>query len=406
MSDTKDCTVRVIRKTSELEALRERWNELVDASEYPNIFSTWEWASIWWRWYGERELHGELFILLIERNTEEQNGGEASQNQTDHRELAGIFPFYKKRTGLLKTAVQLNMLGYGARPSAEYLGPMIRRGCMEPVCDAAVSFLAADKREWNSIFFEAYSCDDPGTSAFVQKMQAVFPFYTQKDEPRHYIPLPDSYDAYLGTLSSHNRYNKRRRLNIAKSKFAATSQVLDVADIDEWFPIFVDLTEQSRKRLKQPSPYSKKEYGEFQKELLRALIPQKRAEMRLLYFSGEPAAVMYVFLLNGKCYYYQTGMALGAEGSPGDVILQLTLIRQIEMKTSEFDFLRGSEWYKTAYTGTDRETEMLCLFPVKNFAYLKCLLIYRYYRPFRRNVKQLLLKCLPFLKPKDGKSKH
>ena len=53
-----DVQIEVCNDFEALAVGRQAWNELVGDSTYPNVFRRWEWASTWWRWFGQkRKLH-------------------------------------------------------------------------------------------------------------------------------------------------------------------------------------------------------------------------------------------------------------------------------------------------------------------------------------------------------------
>ena len=67
----KPLTMRVIHSFAEAESMRPVWNELVSRSG-TDVYQTFEWSSIWWKYYGtKRELHllffyaGEDLVGLI-----------------------------------------------------------------------------------------------------------------------------------------------------------------------------------------------------------------------------------------------------------------------------------------------------------------------------------------------------
>jgi len=85
---------------SPLDALADEWRELADGSQ--NIFSTWEWATTWWRHFGAgKTAHATLV-------------------RSEGRPLA-IVPVYGARRGALR---MLRLIGHGA---GDELGPVCRR---------------------------------------------------------------------------------------------------------------------------------------------------------------------------------------------------------------------------------------------------------------------------------------
>ena len=388
----KPLVVRLVDRVEAFHALKDRWNELSDASVYPNIFSTWEWCSIWWKWYGEKELHGKLFLVLIESDDQ----------------LVGLFPLYLLTKGIpgINRTRTLHFIGYGARPTGEYWGPIIRKDWGESVCDAALDFFQNQKAEWDSFFFESYALDDPGTVAFAQKMKEVFLSYSQEDEERFYITLPKTYDDYLNSLSRVNRQGKRRRLKLANNRYRAVLRQIDETQLGESFPVFVELYNQSRERLGQVSPYKNDDYRQFQQEILKTLIPLKMASLLIMDYGEYPVSMFLTYDYQGRCFFYQTGLSSNNVGSPGDVILQHRLMLAIEEKYSEFDFLRGGEWYKSLYTDVGRKTEMLVLFSGKNKSYFLTFFANHFYRPMRRSAKRMLLSLLVFFHREKTQESH
>ena len=368
--------IKVVTDVSEFEHLCERWNSLVETSAYPNIFTTWEWSFLWWKHFGHTvgQRDGTLFILLVESDTPDG-------------ELLAIFPLY--RTGNDRF---LYWIGYGARPCPEYLGPIIRHDAIDVSVQTVCDFLLKDAGSWDRLFFEDYALDDPGTLAFACLLKQMFPFQAVPGEARYYINLPDSYDAYLKTLSKHNRKNKKTRLNKSRSTFHATTEVMAIADLERGFQILLDLSTQSRLRSRQASPYLQENYRGFHKEILETLLPMNRVTLFLLKYSDVPVGIWFNYTLNHKCYAVQQGCASDCEGSPGDVTLQNLLIHLIDNQMTEFDFLRGGEWYKSAYTETMRETETLSVYRVKNIVFFRDWVVKQILKPIKRSIKFLIVR--------------
>lgn len=372
-----ECDITIITDTDGFLTLKDAWNEILDDSEYPNPFLCWEWTFTWWKHFFQNNQQAKLHIFVL--------------RQVDR--IIGILPTYTF------PAKSLHFLGYGARPCPEYLGPMIRKGHIDDFCSAITLHLMSHKDEWNTLFFESYALDDPGTVRLAGQLKSLFPCRSQEDEMRYYIFLPESYDRYLATLSSHNRGKKKNRLSQARRKYEPSFHLVrSVEELETWFPVFVDLTERSRKRLHQSSAYSDSKYRAFQKETMELLVEKEIAHIYFLLFAGEPVAVIYSLNYCGKCYDYQVGTSETHKGSPGDVLLQHLLMKMIDEKYLEFDFLRGGEWYKSSYTETGRQTEQLFVCSSKNFDFWKSITISRFYRPFRSGLKKLILTFFPFLK--------
>ena len=347
--------VELIRSEAGFLALREPWNALAAAAAYPNVFTTFDWQSIWWNWYGKTAGRSELFVLAIRKDGE----------------LIGIVPFYRRRRRVpFFLGKHLNFIGFGGRTCPEYLGPVVRQGFVDDVADVTAEFLKSHPTEWDSLFIEDYALDDPAAVALAERLKPAFASYSGTGEIRYILPLFESYEDYLKSLGTHNRKRKRSGMNQAKKKYGARIEIQRVENLDEWFPTIIQLTTEARSRHAQSSPMLEADYAGFHRELLRTLLPLDRALVQFLYFDDRPVASWYVFLLSGKCYAYQQGFQPGIKGSPGDVGTLFLLDHLMERGFSEFDFLRGLEWYKTLITKQFRETAWLNVFRKPGFAFL------------------------------------
>ena len=370
--------VELIRSETEFLSLREQWDALVDASVYPNIFTTWDWQTIWWRWFGKNTKHGELFILLLREDGE----------------LVGIVPFYRhRRRPPFFLGKHLNFIGFG-RTAPEYLGPIVRQGFVEKVVDATVEFLKTNPSEWDSMFIEDYALDDPATVALAERLRLVFTSYSAPGEVRYILPLFESYETYLKSLGTHNRKRKRSYMNQAKKRYNACVEFQTVENLDEWFPLIVHLTTESRTRLGQSSPFLKQDFAGFHRDILCALLPQNRALIQFLYFKDRPVALWYAFLLNDNCYAYQQGSLRGVLGSPGIIATFFLLEHLMERGYKEFDFLRGLEWYKTSFTQQFRETAWMYVFRKPSLGFLLRRFLDLMVRPCAREIRNQLRSLL------------
>lgn len=369
-----DLSVQIIRNDTEFRKLKESWDDLVGNSEYPNIFTTWDWQSIWWKHFGNKP-GNELMILLV-------RSGE---------QLVGIVPFYRQKHSfpLFFGQRHLNLIGYGGRTCPEYLGPIVHKGFIDKVADTVVDFLEKNPEEWDSIFFEDYALDDRATMQLAERLKWEFVPYGGKGEIRYVLPLPKDYETYLKLLGPHNRKGKRSRMNQAKKHYNAHAIYPEIEEIEQWFPVITSLTTESRTRQGQDSPLQDEVYAAFHRELLQRLLPQKRILIQILFFDDEPVASWYVYLLNEKCYAYQQGSKTNIKGSPGDVGTLFLIDKLMQEGIAEFDFLRGLEWYKTSYTEQFRETAWLHVYRKRSLAWRSRLFIDQCIRPIYRAIRSI-----------------
>lgn len=356
--------LRILTTPEEFAAIREDWNSLVDRSVYPNFFLRAEWLLAWWKWFGQA-IGAYRFLLVY-----------------DADELVGGFPLFRQRGGKLK------IQGYDGLTCPEYLGLVVLPDHIEPVVKTLVDYLAATK-DWTELFFEDYTVEDPGTAYFAQCLKRRFPNWEYPGEPRYYIPLPETYDDYLKTRSSSNRWRKKNSLRKAKELYHAELREIGAEDIDHWFPLMQKLSLASvGRKVARPSLLHKPFEAMF-RELLRELLPRREARLFFMYYEGIPVAFQLGFSYKNKFYYYQVGCNPKHPGRPGDTTTQYALIRFIEEGYREFDFLRGTEDYKLRWTDLGHDTENLYLFRRKAFSYYHRLFLDRIARPAYRCLKRL-----------------
>ena len=367
--------IELIRSETEFLALREPWNTLVDAAAYPNVFTTFDWQTVWWNWYGKNTDHGELFVLTIRKAGE----------------LIGIVPFYRRRRQTpLFLGKHLNFIGFGGRTCPEYLGPIVRQGFVAEVADKTVKFLKSHPTEWDSLFIEDYALDDPAAVALAERLKSAFASYFGPGENRYIMSLFANYEAYLQSLGSHNRKRKKDAMNQARKRYDARVEFQKGDNLDEWLPTIVQLTSEARSRHAQTSLMQEPDYVGFHRDLLSTLLPQGRAVILFLHFDNQPVASWYAFLLNDKCYAYQQGSRLGVKGCPGNVGLLFLLEHLMERGFKEFDFLRGGEWYKTLFTQQFRETVWMYAFRKPGFVFQLRRFLDLTARPLVRKIRNLL----------------
>ena len=362
-------SLRVIRDFGEWLKLRDVWDELLRHSVYPNVFASWEWQTIWWKWFGASRT---LNILLVE----------------DGQRTLGIAPLYidkNSRISLFRHPM-LRFIGNGGAVFPEYLGLIARCEFVEDVCATIANHLSHENSEWDTFKIEEFALDDPGTKRLAEQLGEDVACIVRETESRIFISLPASYDEYLVSLGAHNRNRKRDRLRQAISRHNATLVTLNSNNIESWFQIIADLSNKSRVRQGGMPSFSNINYAGFHRDLLSTIMPLGHAKVLLLMLDDKPAAFLYLLSYNSKFYAYQTGIDVSRPGSPGDVALQMAIMHAIEAGGSEFDFLRGAHSYKQAYGKSMRTTQSVTAFRRQGWSYARQMFIERVLRPTKRSL--------------------
>ena len=358
----KPLVVHLVDRVEAFHALKDRWNELVDDSTYPNFFRRYEWIETWWEWFGKHL--GNFFVLFLE------NDGVP----------VGAVPMWE-------SGKRLNFLGFGARPCPEYPGIIIQHGFQESVRAAVVQWLKSNGNQWDEIVLDEYALDDDATVELVKQLKTMYPFWTQPGEDRYYIPLPKTYDDYLATRSAHNRQKKRTRLRKVLKSYRAELKNAEISQINEWFSLIPKFSTMSLSRRGNVSPWLQENYAGFHKALMKMLIPTGEVRLAFLECDDKPVAFRYGFAYKKKFYGFQTACDPSHPSHPGDTLTQMFLIQLIDEGFTEFDFLRGLEDYKSNWTDHMRKTEIVRVFRTRGFRFWKRVLWENFVRPLVRFAK-------------------
>jgi CelD/BcsL family acetyltransferase involved in cellulose biosynthesis len=270
----------------EAEWALERWRAVLERTDDPHPFATPEWQRAWWRHFGTGELEvielGEVGVAALQRKGDE-------------------------------------VRFLGNREVTDYPGPAIVPGA-EP--EAAARLLDALR---------------PGDELVVENAQPAFadalaaagrPVKRAPDEAVAILTLPDSWEAYAGSLRRHTRHEierKRRR---------AHGATVRRGDLDTLFALM---------------RAARGEKGRFLTPPIEAFLREATSGARIdvLEHRGRPVAVTLGFQSPGTYYLYNMGFERSAAHlSPGIVLLAALIERAIEERVARFDFMRGLEHYK------------------------------------------------------------
>src|SRR5260370_6782202 len=191
--------VKLIRTAEEFCKLRDEWNVLLESSSSTCVFLTHEWLSTWWKHLSE----GRKLAILTARD-----GGK----------LIGILPLAIRPPQYARMMPQVaEFIGSGVIGS-DYLDAIIEGGREYDVLRAFVEEL----RRWGLMI-------QLSQLRRQSSVVAALPQFLQQDQWRaletriNVCPFIDltnqTWETYLGTLGSSQRYNYNRRLRSLQKTF-------------------------------------------------------------------------------------------------------------------------------------------------------------------------------------------
>jgi CelD/BcsL family acetyltransferase involved in cellulose biosynthesis len=300
-----------IQPLASMGACRSEWAAL--ARESANIFSTWEWADIWWRHFGSE---GALAL--------------ASAHDAEGRRVAMLPLHIEHRHGLSVA----RLLGHGV---ADQLGPVCHPSHAEDASQAlndasvAQDILLADRL--------------PGDMNWDQLGGSVI--HTEQS-PVIALAKEGGWDQYLDARSANFRQQVRRRARHLRRGFEVSYRLCQdparlSADIDTLLALHAahwGSRSDAFTGLREP----------FHREF--AAVALKRGWLRLWLAEslGEPVAAWYGFRFAGVESFYQSGRDPAWDRfAVGAGLLEHSIHEAFSDGMREYRLLRGDELYKRRY---------------------------------------------------------
>jgi CelD/BcsL family acetyltransferase involved in cellulose biosynthesis len=315
MSETAGAVRLRLETTRSLEPLRSDWMRLAEATS--NVFSTWEWASTWWRHFGS----GRLPLIVACRTTDGR--------------LTAILPLYAWASSPLRI---VRLIGHGP---ADELGPLcaphdralaangLKQALSELDADVLLGEQLAGGPEW-----------DQWLSGHLVRREASPSLATRGRR----------WDDYLDSRSANFRQQIRaRERRLARRHRLCFRLTREPERLQRDLDVLFDL-HRARWRAAPTAFVNEAFHREF---AARAL---ERGWLRLwiLELDGAPAGAWYGFRFAGIECFYQSGRDPRWESdSVGLVLLAHTVRTAFEDGAREYRFLRGDEPYKYRFAEAD-----------------------------------------------------
>lgn len=338
----------LLRDAHALSALTEAWWALLRRSGSDEPMLSPLWLQRWWQVFGGSDGR-ELAVLAW--HAEQQ--------------LVGLLPLLRRRhwyRGVMPLR-RLELLASGEPErdeiASEYLGPIFAAELEQQLsADLATRLLDGSLGAWDELVLPALRDDQPWIAPLCAALRArgLHCELTPHDEV-HYVPLPASWDEYLGALSAKSRYLVRRSLRDTErwaggvlrfeqvtepAQLARGQQVLAALHGARWSQGQTDAGPDAGGAFASPR------FCAFHAAVLPELLARGALELRWLEARGEPIAVVYNLVWNGKVYAYQSGRQPGLPATVrvGVAIHADAIRRAIERGLREYDLLGGPARYK------------------------------------------------------------
>jgi len=308
------------------------WDELLARSGTGGPFMTWAWHRAWAEGAEADEVESARVVVL----------------RSAAGELEALFPFRVHRTRFRR--VPITALGWA-------IGDL---GCPDhlelpasPNADLDALVGAVEDVPWDVILLSNVAEAAPNVDRFCAACERRGWKVRRIPLSRcPYLALPGSWDTYLSSLSANRRQTIQRKERKLRREHQVVLSEYGTASLDEGWPHLV--------RLHRLRWGGEGVFGEPGLERLHHCFASWLAGRRQLWLTtldvdGAPVAAWYGFSFADTVYYYQGGWDPHWQHQSVGMILMGAMIRRaIERRYRAFDFLRGVEAYKMAWTATAR----------------------------------------------------
>lgn len=325
--------VQTLTSDSAFRDLQEEWLHLLSQVPFQSVFFTPQWQAAWWRHCGaDHQLH----IMTVRSET---------------GELHGLAPLMIVQGPDATPRLQC----VGDLEVSDYLDILIAPAQQAEVSQAFVASLV-DQLGTHTEFLLPNLARCSPTSTLLQDDLAAHGLSVEvkQIETCPAIPLPDSWEAYLGILRGKDRHEMRRKMRRAATTARLEyTMVDDLASLDANLDTFFMLHRLSRQDDKRNFMTEAK--AAFFRDMAHQLWPHGWFELTCLHADGVPVASLCCFTYNATYAAYNASYHPEYSHLSAGIVLFADRIRSaIERGFTTFDFLRGDEPYKYRFGATDQ----------------------------------------------------
>jgi CelD/BcsL family acetyltransferase involved in cellulose biosynthesis len=333
----------LVKKQDDIQALRDRWNQLALKDPRDGFFRTFQWYSSWMR---HIRADAEAFIIVV-------------RDETD--EIVGLAPLC--RMSYRDHGFRLNAVSSAGREvvSADFLDYLSVPERRKEVLDSVMAFLWELRSEWEILIAgEASEGGDLDRAVEDLAKEQGLPLRRQEERICPYIELPADFESYLRGLSPKMRYEIRRDTRELIEKRNAKVRVhTEPAEVGTHIDTLIRLHQAHWERVNEPGNLGRPGFADFLREVCTTPMRGATTRLYILDYEDKPAAALLAFWFGENALFYQTGWDPDspiARMSPGMVLVAQSIRDAIEGGLRYFDFLRGEETYKSRLTKASRKT--------------------------------------------------
>ena len=325
--------IRTYRTPEELRTVRSAWEDLLADYQLATTFSTPEWLLSWWRSFGNgQELLAAGFF-------------------SDSRLVAlALFSLTRFRFAKILPLRRLRLMGDGSNDS-DNLDLPVCPGFEERFAESLLHFLQSEQDSWDFAELNTLPQHSPGGQALLQLLRRRDWLVIEKQRPASAVPLPATWEEYLGNLASEDQKNLARYTRRLEKRYKV--RIYRCCTESRLTKCLEALFEHHQARWQaagEHGSFGSRERTEFYYELSRALLPQRRLDLWVLELDEVVVAAQFGFRLGRQVFQLQEGNSpKHASDRVGFVLRGQVMKYLIEDGIQTYDFLGGELGYKARW---------------------------------------------------------
>ncbi|HEX8435796.1 GNAT family N-acetyltransferase [Archangium sp.] len=335
--------VGAVGDLSKLAAMRGAWNALLDSST-AGPFNAWEWVYPWCRRIGADR---KPFVM----QAKDRSG-----------DLVGLMPLgFEVQWVLGRPIRRLAFLGE-THVGSDYLDVVARRGREEEVAYAFAGALWELRDQWDVLDLTDLREDSLTIRVLretFEKNRADFRMSTRYVCPYELLPKGESFDAFLRRTSRRDNFLRRKKWLEKQEGYRIEKTEAPGAlagPLTDFFRLHAMRWESDG----GSQGIKGRGVEAFHRDATQLLAERGRLRLYTMKVGGQAVASVYGILHRDSFIYFQSGYdPAWRNRSVGLVLVGETFRDAIDAGLAEYDFLRGTESYKSDWTTQQRRTVSL-----------------------------------------------
>jgi len=319
--------------------LKDTWNDILVKSKNNDIFSTWEWLSIWWRHFGEGR---KLRILLI----------------LDNNKIVAVAPLTWSKYNILHFG-NLTKIEFIGSPQSDYNNFILTE--RETEClKLFLNYLNEQYNDWDCLELSDIS-ESTVSVKLLREILSKRLLGGQLEERVTflcpYVNLPDSTEIFMSRLSGNMRRNLRRRMRKLSEKYRVKVKTHNgFNSLEEAMNAFYKLHQIRWKTQGFSGVFAEKKLRDFHLDIAKHFAEKGWLGLYFLTANDKPIAASYSFNYKQKKYEYLTGFDPEySHYGVGNLIRRHAVEDCIRRGLKEYDLMRGDEPYKSSWNTKNRK---------------------------------------------------